>query len=206
MKLMRILLLFLLLCITSAVHAQKNYAESLAEYREGYRNKFLEEGPRQPLKPEEVKLLRFFEADSTFKVEANFQRTRDEKPFEIPTSSGKTKTFVKFGIASFVLKGDTLELSIYRNLMTARLPMYRDHLFLPFQDDTNGDSTYGGGRYIDMEISDIQYGKLMIDFNKAYNPYCAYSDGWNCPIPPPENVLPLAIEAGEKDFEKGGKE
>jgi len=80
--------------------------------------------------------------------------------------------------------------------------MYRDYLFLPFKDATNGDSTYGGGRYIDIRMSEINNNTLTIDFNKAYNPYCAYSDGFNCPVPPLENHLEVALEAGERKFKR----
>jgi uncharacterized protein (DUF1684 family) len=100
------------------------------------------------------------------------------------------------------LEGSEYQLAIYKNLRTTRMPMFRDFLFLPFQDDTNGESTYGGGRYIDLKVGDIEDGKLTIDFNKAYNPYCAYGDGWNCPIPPVENILEVEIAAGEKNYKK----
>ncbi|HEX6333812.1 MAG TPA: DUF1684 domain-containing protein, partial [Flavisolibacter sp.] len=77
---------------------------------------------------------------------------------------------------------------------------YRNHLFLPFTDATTGKTTYEVGRYIDLQITDIREGWVTIDFNKAYNPYCAYTSGYNCPIPPAENRLPVAIEAGEKSY------
>ena len=80
---------------------------------------------------------------------------------------------------------------------------YRDYLGLMFTDKTSGKETYDAGRYIDFNIGDIKNDKLVIDFNKAYNPYCAYVKGkYSCPIPPRENYLPIAIEAGEKNFGK----
>ena len=78
------------------------------------------------------------------------------------------------------------------------MPGMKDHLFVPFKDWTNGEESYGGGRYIDLKTGDITDGKITIDFNKCYNPWCAYSDGYNCPIPPVENHFELKIEAGEK--------
>ena len=78
--------------------------------------------------------------------------------------------------------------------------MYRDYLFIPFKDLSNGEATYGGGRYMDIRMDDIKNGELMLDFNKAYNPYCAYSDGYNCPVPPVENHLETEVNAGEKSF------
>jgi uncharacterized protein (DUF1684 family) len=73
-------------------------------------------------------------------------------------------------------------------------------LFVPFKDRTNYDATYGGGRYIDLSTKDIVNGRILLDFNKCYNPYCAFADGFNCPIPPDENSLPIEIAAGEKTF------
>ena len=82
------------------------------------------------------------------------------------------------------------------------VPQFRNELFLPFKDKTNANGSYGGGRYIDIKISDIENGKVILDFNKAYNPWCAYSDGYSCPIPPKENHLKIAVTAGEKEYGK----
>jgi uncharacterized protein (DUF1684 family) len=79
---------------------------------------------------------------------------------------------------------------------------YKNYLFLLFTDATSGADSYGGGRYIDLSMQDIIDNSVLIDFNKAYNPYCAYASGYNCPIPPRENHIPFPIKAGEKDFGK----
>ena len=79
---------------------------------------------------------------------------------------------------------------------------YKDYLFIPFGDATSGLTSYGGGRYMDFTLADIKDNTLVIDFNKAYNPYCAYTIGYNCPIPPKENLLTEAINAGEKNYGK----
>ena len=120
----------------------------------------------------------------------------------MPTYSGMKKEFVKYGELHFVLNGQKQRLSVYRNLTLPAIPQYKNHLFLPFKDLTNTHESYGGGRYIDLEITDIRDAVYILDFNKAYNPYCAYSDGFNCPIPPQENHLPLRVEAGEMNFGK----
>ncbi len=80
------------------------------------------------------------------------------------------------------------------------MPQYKDYLFLPFTDDTNGITSYAGGRYIDLRDGDFNNNTLVLDFNKAYNPYCAFGAGYACPKPPVENKLALSIEAGEKLF------
>ena len=105
----------------------------------------------------------------------------------------------------FEVGGKSCALNLYQNLRLVNMPEYQDYLFLPFKDATNGDSTYGGGRYLDFRQKDISSeGILLLDFNKAYNPYCAYSDGFNCPIPPLPNHLAIEVPAGEKNF-KGEK-
>jgi uncharacterized protein (DUF1684 family) len=100
----------------------------------------------------------------------------------------------------FTINGKDFQLTLYKNEIPSPNPKYSDLLFLPFTDETNGKTTYGGGRYIDVSIKDIKNGFLALDFNKAYNPYCAYSNGYRCPVPPEENDLQLEILAGEKLF------
>jgi uncharacterized protein (DUF1684 family) len=81
-------------------------------------------------------------------------------------------------------------------------PTYKNYLFVPFKDLSSGKETYGGGRYLDFETTAIKEDLVILDFNKAYNPYCAFSSGFSCPIPPKENHLNVRVEAGEKNFKK----
>ena len=106
----------------------------------------------------------------------------------------------RYAKVTFKLNGKDLELTLYRNIGLMVNPIYRNLLFLPFTDETTGELTYGGGRYIDLDIKDIDKNKITIDFNKAYNQYCAYSDGYRCPVPPEENDLAVSISAGEKNY------
>ena len=200
---MRITALLLFLAMALSVQGQKAnaYAKEIKKHRKHYKKEFLKE-ERSPLDKKGVKALRFFPADESYQLNCTFERTPDAEPFEMATYSGITKPYVKYGMASYTLQGKQLKIAIYQSIRLRQLPMYKDYLFIPFKDLTNGDNTYGGGRYMDLKISDIQDGKLTIDFNKAYNPYCAYSDGYNCPVPPMENHLPIAIQAGEMGFEK----
>lgn len=181
------------------------YAKTIRKHRKHYKKEFLTD-QRAPLNRKGVKKLRFFAPDTAYRVTATFERATDAEPFEMPTYSGVTKPYVKYGTAAFKLGDTTLNLSVYQSLRLIRMPQYRDHLFIPFKDATNGMETYGGGRYMDIRKSDIREGELVIDFNKAYNPWCAYSDGYNCPIPPMDNHLPVLIEAGERDYPKEEKE
>jgi hypothetical protein len=98
------------------------------------------------------------------------------------------------------------QLHAYQSIHWGKTEQYKDMLFIPFTDNTNNKTTYGGGRYIDLDIKEINAGKIVLDFNKCYNPYCAFADGYSCPIPPRENSLNIDIKAGEKLFGKKTKE
>lgn len=193
-------LLFLLLLPTVLI-AQPPYHQQIAEHRAAYKQAFVEDS-HAPLDEAGVEKLAFFPPDSAYRVEAQFERTEDAEPFDMATYSGITKPYVQYGTLIFKLQDTTLQMAVYQSLRLVRMPQYRDHLFIPFKDVTNGETTYGGGRYMDVSKKDIEEGQLWLDFNKAYNPYCAYSDGYNCPIPPAVNHLPLPIEAGERRYAK----
>lgn len=121
----------------------------------------------------------------------------------IPTSRAKTKQYRKFGKLSFKIRDSVQTLYVYQLESLLLQPKYKDELFLPFMDATNGEETYETGRYIDLVQSDIKGNSVVIDFKKAYNPYCAYVSGvYNCPVPPKENWLKIKIRAGEKRFIK----
>jgi hypothetical protein len=144
------------------------------------------------------KALDFFPIDSDFIVEATFIKSKNEKSFEMKTTTDRMPLYVKYGEISFVIKGETFKLNVYKNIELSRKKGFKNHLFLPFSDLTSGGETYCGGRYIDLQIPK---GKtITIDFNKAYNPYCAYNYKYSCPLVPLENDLLTNINAGVKKF------
>ncbi len=165
-----------------------------------YQNKLKEEWANPettPLKADErtdFKGISFFSIKKKYIINANFAPIENGKILPFPTSAKKIKYYKEYGIVNFKLNGKQHELTIYQS--DPPIEGYETSLFLPFTDETNGNTTYGGGRYIDLELSDIQDGKVEIDFNKAYNPYCAYSKYYNCPIPPANNYLETEILAG----------
>lgn len=179
----------------------QTYNDSIAAHRRQYKNEFITE-ERSPLKGNDTAYLQFYKPDIQYRITAQITLTPDSKPFEMPTHSGKTKTFKQYGIVSFTIHDTTLTLQVFQNLKLLEDPKYKDHLFIPFTDLTTYEETYGGGRYLDLSTTDIRHGKLVIDFNKCYNPYCAYAGGYNCPIPPVENRLKVAVKAGEKLYGK----
>lgn len=137
----------------------------------------------------------FFPIDLNYRVTANFIRNDNPQPFDLPTSSGKSKSYQEYGKADFILNGKSYTISIYQSLDLMKTDEYKDYLFLPFRDETNSTETYGGGRYIDLKIPKDNI--IVIDFNQSYQPYCAYNaHDYNCPIVPEENKLNVAIRAG----------
>ncbi len=195
-------LAFFLYCGSLLAQNEANsYSAELEKHRVEYVKDLL--APPKPLiKEEDAARISFFPADERYKINADFVLTPNEETIEMATSAGKVKTYRKYGVATFQWAGKKVQVAIFQSLALLSNPLYKDYLFLPFKDLTTGETTYGAGRYIDCHLSDIKDGKIKIDFNKCYNPYCAYSDGYNCPIPPAENELDIAIEAGIKTFDK----
>ncbi len=191
------ILFFLISCCSLNAQSKKSVKKSTKEFRTHYKADFLK-SERSPFynKEAELKNLRFFRPKKKYQVECTFHRTPDEKPFDMATYSGKLKQFIKFGVLTFKLDGKQYHLAVYQNMKYKKISP--ESLFLPFKDLTSNKKTYGGGRYIDLKMTDIIGNKVILDFNKAYNPWCAFSGGYNCPVPPKENHLPVAIKAGEK--------
>lgn len=139
----------------------------------------------------------FFPINQKYRIEADYIKITDAEPFQMPTSSGKTQTYQAFAKATFTLDGKDHTLTIYQSQRLKNMPEYKNHLFLPFYDETNDVETYAGGRYIDLKMPNTR--KIIIDFNKSYQPYCAYNlYDFSCPIVPSENRLEIRIPAGVK--------
>ena len=194
---MRILSIVVSLLLASNLFAQNNYEDSIKEFIAEYVN---EHGV---VKGDDKKFLAFYPIDKKYRVVARFEPVKDGKWFGMETSGISKQVYRVYGTLHFTLNDTTLQLNLYQSQRLMAMEEYKDHLFLPFTDITNGIGSYETGRYIDIQVNDIKEGKLVIDFNKAYNPYCAYVDGvYNCPIPPRENNLMVAVPAGEMKYEK----
>ncbi len=191
--------LVLLILLTSILgFAQKKV--SAQDFQNNLNSEFADAN-KSPLTEEDrmvFKTLEFFPIDSSFIVEAKFTKFKNEKAFAMKTSTDRTPMYIKYGEISFLIKGENFKLIVYQNLELLKLKGYKKHLFLPFSDLTSGDETYVGGRYIDLEIPKDKI--IIVDFNKAYNPYCAYNYKYSCPIVPLENDLLTYIKAGVKKF------
>ncbi|MGZ3944657.1 MAG: DUF1684 domain-containing protein [Mucilaginibacter sp.] len=199
---MKIKYLSVLLLLISFKSFAQDYPAQVAAFRKNYMNDFLTD-KNSPLKKDDLQYLRFYDADSTYRVNAKYQLSQTPHTFIMPVFSGTGREYAPYAVLTFTLKGKPLQLTVYRSLDLAKLPAYKDYLLLLFTDETNGKVTYGGGRYIDMREGEFKNGLVTLDFNKAYNPYCAFSAGYSCPKPPDENNLAIAVQAGEKAYGKG---
>jgi uncharacterized protein (DUF1684 family) len=144
--------------------------------------------------------LEYFEPDPEYRVTATVHLTDedDEDVYRMETSTGGEQRYLKVAELAFELDGETHTLAGYRQAGEER-----ESLFVPFRDKTTGQETYGAGRYMELEAEgDLEDGReVPVDFNLAYNPFCAFSDAYACPLPPEENWLETTIEAGEKDWD-----
>lgn len=192
---------FVVCFVSYAVFGQTQFdAKAVADFQKEL-NAHYADSTASPLKKEDrisFQSLDFFPVDSTYFLVAKFIRTAKEKPFKMPTTTDRKPLYVKYGELHFTLNGKKCHLNVYQNVEFSQKPGYKDDLFLPFTDLTSGVESYGGGRYIDIKIQ--EGAKWVVDFNQAYNPYCAYNEKYSCPIPPQENDLKVAIKAGVKKF------
>jgi hypothetical protein len=142
--------------------------------------------------------LRYFPPDSSYRVRAFFERIEDGQPFRMESTGEVQDIYLPYARVHFQIRGEDQVLTVFQNLRLLQQDAYQDYLFIPFRDSTSGRQSYGGGRYLDIRIPESD--TIIIDFNKAYNPYCAYSYEYSCPVPPEENTLTVAIKAGEMAY------
>ena len=186
-------------CLSQLVAQDNAFLKEIEAYRADQHAEFLNPD-KSPLTPEERSAFKghsFFAPDESYRVKARFEPTPESKPFPLGTSKGTTQLYKRIGILHFELKGDSLTLEAYLRVQGFGMASKITYVFLPIIDKTTGESTYGAGRYLHYE--GIPKGtEWVIDFNKLYNPYCAYSDRYECPQVPEPNHLPMVIEAGVK--------
>jgi uncharacterized protein (DUF1684 family) len=172
------------------------WADQIAADR-AEKDRSFREGPESPLLPERkgpFTGLSYFSIDESYRVPASLAVAPEDARaiVKMPTSTGQMRDMVRVGRLAFTLKGQALQLSAFVEAGEARV----DSLFVPFSDLTTGRETYAGGRYLDLTRSPS--GVYDLDFNRAYHPYCVYNATYDCPYPPPENRLPVAVRAGER--------
>jgi len=137
--------------------------------------------------------LDYYPPDPAYRFSLPLQQAEQPEELILQTSTGDEQPFVRLGTVEFEVEGQPARLAVYQSA-------HHDDLFMPFRDATSGRETYGAGRYL--EPVELAGDKLLVDFNLAYNPYCAYSENYSCPLPPVENHLKVPIRAGEKAYKK----
>lgn len=198
---MRIFLKCLLLFVVPMAFGQDKFDPSSIEAFQNEMNTSFATAGKSPLMEEDRKVFKsldFFPIEEKFAVVATFIKSKKQKSFEMKTTTDRKPLYVKYGELHFEIDGKPFKLDVFKNLDLSKKKGYKDYLFLPFSDLTSGKESYIGGRYIDMRIP--KGDKVLIDFNKAYNPYCAYNPEYSCPIVPLQNDLMIEIKAGVKKF------
>ncbi|RLJ61146.1 hypothetical protein CLV86_2657 [Lacinutrix venerupis] len=200
---MKYIFCLVLLCV-SVLSCGQNKEPILGDtaYQREQNSKF-KDASKSPLTSKDrktFKALDFFEFDSTFVVKAHLKRTPDSKWFNMETSTSRISKERVYGILSFQINNKEYKLNVYQGQELMQEEGFEDYLFLPYIDNTNGETTYGGGRYIDLRIPEGD--SIVIDFNKSYNPYCAYDPKYSCPIVPLENAINISVTAGVKAYKK----
>jgi uncharacterized protein (DUF1684 family) len=202
MKLAFLTIFFLLVSFAAAAPAQTYYGtDDVRKFREGRDRDFRDPG-LTPLRNEDFSKftgLQYFAPDEKFIVKAKFEKTADRQVFTMPTTVGTSRKYFKYGVLKFELGGESFSLTVFQPETAPKREEYKDLLFVPFRDLTNGKETYGAGRYMDIKAPAV--GEMTLNFNLAYNPSCAYGrDDFSCAIPPKENFLQTEIKAGERIF------
>jgi uncharacterized protein (DUF1684 family) len=132
--------------------------------------------------------LRFYPFDPSWRFVGDLERLRPPAFVQLPDTKGKAQAYLDYGRFPFEKDGVVATLVVHRPVE------HPDQYFIAFTDSTSGGETYGGGRYVHLDSLDTH--RFVLDFNEAYNPYCAWDASWICPLPPPENALPFAVRAG----------
>src|SRR3990172_3923503 len=145
------------------------------------------QSPLTQAQKRDFKGLDYFPENTALRLEVDVETSQTSETIMIDTTGGQPQTYQRFGRFKFLVDGQSAELTIYKN---------QNGYFLPFVDNLAGKETYPAGRYLEPEK--LPNGKFLVDFNLAYNPYCAYNEQWSCPITPAENRLKVPIRAGEK--------
>lgn len=166
------------------------YIDKLTNDREE-KDELFRSGPESPIADkEEFHGLHYFKPNLEYRVVANIvPYTGSDKTYTVAYTDSTSDDYERYGYANFTINGTDLKLLLLKN---------ESVISVLFKDETNGKESYGGGRYMDYKMSDLKNNTIILDFNKAYNPYCAYQENFACPVPPKENTLPISIFAGEQ--------
>lgn len=183
---------FIIFTVFNSASGEQKHTEEVLAYWNEYGD-FLKNGSDSPVTDKQsFKAPEFFAPNFAFKTTASISEIPTKEVITLATNTGESRNYKKFAKLSFPIGGKTYQLILLQNEED------KNDYFLPFKDLTNGKSSYGGGRYLEVNLTSMK--KIELDFNLATNPYCAYNPDYSCPIPPSENFLALNINAGQKYF------
>lgn len=206
MKFKNILLILIVIAVIVTIFYSFNSDSGNTAYRDELRkdrdekDQFMRTSAESPFADDFSKFtgLKYYDANMQFRIVASLTPIEAKKAVMLPTSDGKDQSYVEYAYAEFDMGGHHNKLLILEGIDIGPV---RGKLFLAFGDETSARETYGAGRYLD--VAKVPGAKTVeLDFNKAYNPFCAYSGKFSCPFPPKENLLPIAVKAGEKIYDE----
>ena len=178
--------------------SSEGYLDEVAQHREEKDKLMVTDGNPFADNPTAFNGLNYFEINPDYRISAALTPIKEKKVVRLSTNDGLENRYLEYAYAEFTLSGKKCKLLILELMESGP---NRGTLFLAFADETSASETYGAGRYLDVKKVPGS-SSILLDFNKAYNPYCAYSDKYSCPFPPKENLLTVAIRAGEKIYPK----
>ncbi len=179
--------------------SKESYRERIQSEREKSA-KFMKTSDESPFTPDSIPFLglKYYDINQHYAIKARLEPVSEQKLMVLPTSSGEEEKYIRYGYAYFELNGKDNKLLVLQPF-DSKEPQ---QLFIAFADKTSSEETYGGGRYLNIDMPARSGQKTLdIDFNLAYNPYCAYNPKFSCPLPPKENILDIPIRAGEKNYQ-----
>ncbi|MBX2911024.1 MAG: DUF1684 domain-containing protein [Cyclobacteriaceae bacterium] len=176
--------------------SSESYLDGIRQYREDKNSQMVGEGAPFAGKAKEFTGLKYFDIDPAYRISASLEPVKDRKVVILSTNDGRENRYLEYAWADFAINDVKCRLLILEVMEDGP---EKGSLFLAFADETSARETYGAGRYLDINKVPGS-SSVLLDFNKAYNPYCAYSDNFSCPFPPKQNILGVPIRAGEKTY------
>ncbi|WP_187263076.1 DUF1684 domain-containing protein [Pontibacter beigongshangensis] len=193
------ILLVLFYFVRESFFNDDNYIKPLLKERED-KDLTFRSRDNTPFESEDRQKFRnlvYYEPNTAYRIKADVKRLEKQDTLHMPLTDGNTEAYLRYAIATFKLEGQPQQLTLYKKIAKGE---EEETFFVPFTDKTNGFDTYGGGRYLDIPFKEDPK-TVLLDFNRAYSPFCAYNPEYVCPVPPRDNHLPVAIPAGEKTYE-----
>lgn len=196
------IILSIVYTLQGSEEGELSYVEQVEEDRKAKEELLTDPSEESPLTAEQLASfqgLNYYPPKKEYKIRGKLEKAPIKSTIRINTSKGEERNYLNYGKVVFKLNGQEHSLTVLKPINAFKVGVPESYLFLAFTDETSGFDTYGAGRYLELEEAE-NTNELTLDFNYAYNPYCAYNDEFDCPFPPKGNHLAVKVEAGEKNF------